>query len=173
VRLYRNEPGDICGLGDTGAFPDSKSAKARTGSTIPMNESNFDFEPQVSTKIALAAEGSCVSDDLTMCLLNNRFQVKVDWENQRNGNTGVGTVVPISDTTGSFWFFNDENLELVVKVLDGTPVNGKFWFFYGALSDVIYTITVTDTEAEEVKQYVNPAGNICGLGDTTAFPLEP
>ena len=54
-------------------------------------------------------------------------------------------------------------------MLDGVPINGKFWVFYGALSDVVYTITVTDTETGAVNQYVNEAGNICGLGDTSAF----
>ena len=58
----------------------------------------------------------------------------------------------------------------MIKVLDGRGSNGKFWFFYGALSDVEYTIKVTDTATGLERTYTNAAGNICGQGDINAFP---
>jgi hypothetical protein len=61
------------------------------------------------------------------------------------------------------------NLELAVKVVDGTAVNGHNWFFYGALSDVAYTLTVTDTVSGVSKTYRNPQGQLCGSGDTATF----
>ena len=64
--------------------------------------------------------------------------------------------MPLTGDTGAFWFFDAANIELVVKVLDGRPVNGNFWLFYGALSNVEYTLTVTDTETGAVKTYSNP-----------------
>jgi hypothetical protein len=57
----------------------------------------------------------------------------------------------------------------VVKVLDARVVNGHVWVFYGALTDVEYTLTVTDTVTGESKEYTNPPGNICGEADVTAF----
>ena len=57
----------------------------------------------------------------------------------------------------------------MVKILDGTTVNGHFWVFYGALSDVEYTLRVTDTMTGAVRTYTNPPGSICGRADTTAF----
>jgi hypothetical protein len=57
-----------------------------------------------------------------------------------------------------------------VKALDGRGNNGMFWFFYGALSDVEYTIRVTDMVTQQVRSYSNAAGNICGVGDINAFP---
>ncbi len=71
--------------------------------------------------------------------------------------------------SGFFWFFNPANIELVVKSLDGRTLNGNFWFFYGALSDIEYTIRVTDTSSGLVHNYSNAAGNICGVGDINAF----
>ena len=56
-----------------------------------------------------------------------------------------------------------------MKALDGRANNGKFWFFYGALSDVEYTIRVTDTVSGLVHSYNNAGGNICGVGDINAF----
>jgi len=57
----------------------------------------------------------------------------------------------------------------VVKVLDATSFTGKFWVFYGALTDVEYTITVTDTLRGIERQYHSAAYQICGDADTAAF----
>ena len=56
-----------------------------------------------------------------------------------------------------------------MKVLDARPVNGDFWVFYGALSNVAYTLTVTDSLSGVVRIYTNPAGAFASVGDTTAF----
>ena len=71
--------------------------------------------------------------------------------------------------TGYFWFFGPENVEVVLKVLDGRPLNDRFWVFYGALSSVQYTLTVTDTETGQVKRYENPSGRLASVADTGAF----
>jgi hypothetical protein len=82
---------------------------------------------------------------------------------------GLGTVVSEGDQTGAFWFFDPANLELLVKVIDGRALTGHFWFFYGALSNVEYWVTVTDTATGASKRYHNPPGDICGVGDTAAL----
>lgn len=40
---------------------------------------------------------------------------------------------------------------------------------YGALTNVEYTITVTDTETGAVKTYFNPQGQLASRADTSAF----
>ena len=57
----------------------------------------------------------------------------------------------------------------MAKVLDGQGLNGKFWFFYGALSNVEYTLTVTDTQTGVVKTYKNGSGQFASVADTGAF----
>src|SRR5882724_8363257 len=52
---------------------------------------------------------------------------------------------------------------------DGTALNGHNWFFYGALSDVAYTILVTDTVRGTRKTSRNPQGTLCGGADTATF----
>ncbi len=64
------------------------------------------------------------------------------------------------------------NIELVVKVLDGRAINGYYWVFYGALSDVEYTITVTDSTTGRQRIYKNPQGTLGSVGDIKAF-AEP
>jgi hypothetical protein len=106
---------------------------------------------------------------VALCLNGNRFRVEVTWRVPSLGTGGSGAAVHLSDDTGYFWFFSSGNVELVVKALDGRPVNGFFWIFYGALSDVEYTITVTDTVTGAVKTYFNPQGHLASAADTAAF----
>ena len=96
-----------------------------------------------------------------------RFRVQVNWQSPTG--SGVGNAVTMSADTGHFWFFNAANVELVVKVLDARAVNGKFWVFYGALSDVQYTIHGDSTATGAVKTYNNTQGNLASVADTAAF----
>jgi hypothetical protein len=173
VKLYRNVPGNICGVGDTGAFPQSGAATASTtveGSSLRALGGLTQEGLAVVGEPLLTPRAACVPGPLVLCVLDGRFQVEVTWRNHRTGQTGVGSAIPFSDQSGFFWFFNAANIELVVKALDGRGGNGMFWFFYGALSDVEYTIRVTDTVTQQVRSYNNAGGNICGVGDINAFP---
>ncbi|MCP4659428.1 MAG: DUF11 domain-containing protein [bacterium] len=112
----------------------------------------------------------CTPGAKALCLSDGRFRVEVTWRNQHGGGVeGPGRAVAGTDDSGYFWFFDADNLELAVKLLDGRGVNGWYWFFYGGLSDVEYWITVTDTETGESRNYHNPPGEICGGADVRAF----
>jgi photosystem II stability/assembly factor-like uncharacterized protein len=111
---------------------------------------------------------SCLSDARTLCLNGQRFRATVTWRSA-GGPVGNGQAFPVTDNTGAFWFFDPTNLELVVKVLDGRSVNGKFWVFYGSLTSVEFTLTVTDTLTDSVKTYFNPQGQMASFADTWAF----
>jgi hypothetical protein len=152
-KTYHNEPGNLCGLGDVSAFPAPSSSAPKSFAASP---------PPRPVTGSLCAPG-------TLCLSGGRFQVEVTWKT--GDDEAAGTPVPFTgtDESGLFWFFSEDNKELVVKIVDGRSVNGKFWFFYGALSDVEYQIRVTDTANEATKVYNNPRGNLCGKGDTEAF----
>ncbi|HEX2641862.1 MAG TPA: fibronectin type III domain-containing protein [Thermoanaerobaculia bacterium] len=150
---YHNPQGNFCGKADVRSLPGSAVA--------PVNAIELGDAPNFTP----ATGAACAPG--TLCLLGGRFQVEVTWQN--GGNSGVGTPVALSDQSGMFWFFNSSNIELVTKVIDGTSLNHKFWFFYGALSDVAYQIRVTDTTTGTVKTYNNAQGNLCGKADTTAF----
>jgi hypothetical protein len=93
----------------------------------------------------------------------------VAWRAVNIGTSGTGQAVPVTGDTGAFWFFSSNNLELVIKVVDGRAFNGYYWVFYGALSNVEYTITVTDTVSGGVRTYFNPQGTLASVADTAAF----
>ncbi len=112
----------------------------------------------------------CVPDNHTLCLGDGgRFRATINWEDYVGG-TGVGTVAALAtQDTGSFWFFDPTNIEMVVKALDGRQNNGRLWIFFGSLTNVAFEMTVTDTETSLVKVYSNQLENSASVGDTTAF----
>jgi len=113
---------------------------------------------------------SCGGDENALCLRDDRFRVEVEWKNQHAGGVeGEGMPITGPDESGYFWFFDDGSVDLIVKILDGRPLNGRFWVFYGALSDVEYRVTVTDTVTGAQATYHNPPGELCGLGDINAL----
>ncbi len=163
-RTYHNAPGQICGRGDTVAFP----APATAGDAWLSAAS-----PEPAAPASADGATDCGGDDRSLCLADGRFRVRVEWVNQHpGGGSGVGRVRPEAfggGTTGFFWFFDRSNVELVTKVIDGRALNGHFWFFFGALSDVAYDIHVRDTVSGQERTYHNQPGEICGRGDTAAF----
>jgi hypothetical protein len=161
-RTYYNPPFDGCGEFDTTGIPTEEIPAASAGPALV-------FPNPVRAEGAAAT--TC-SDDDTLCLLGDRFQLEVDWRTAQ-GDSGVGHVVPGSDQTGYFWFFDESNIELVVKMIDARALDGRFWVFFGSLSNVEYTLTVTDTQASVIEQktYLNTQGNQCGQFDTAAFPV--
>lgn len=108
----------------------------------------------------------------SLCLQGQRFRVEAAWQ-AGTGASGPGTPRPLTADTGTFWFFAPENLELVVKLLDGCALNGRYWVFASGLTDVAVTLRVTDTRTGAVRTYANPQGTpYMPVQDTSAFLCE-
>jgi hypothetical protein len=127
---------------------------------------NYTLAVNGTAVASVSAPATCTAGSV-LCLNANRFRAEVTFK--ANGATGIGQAANLSGDTGSFWFFDPANVELVVKVLDGRGLNGHFWVFFGALTNLEYTLTVTDTATGAVKNYHNPAGRFASAGDTSAF----
>jgi len=139
---------------------------------------DFCLDP-VSGRLAAATYGRglwelespppCQPDATTLCLNNNRFEVKAAWTTTTS--TGVGQARPLTADTGYFWFFDPANVEAVIKVINGCGVNQSFWTFAGGLTDVQAVLTVRDTLTGGVKTYTNPQGRAFQpIQDVDAFP---
>ncbi|HVT56903.1 MAG TPA: hypothetical protein VHR45_00760 [Thermoanaerobaculia bacterium] len=112
---------------------------------------------------------ACTPGATALCLLNSRFRVESTW--QTNQGSGQGQAVTLTSDTGYFWFFAEANVEFILKVLDGTPLNQHFWVFAGGLTNVKVVITVTDTQTGAMKTYTNPQDTAFQpIQDTGAFP---
>jgi uncharacterized protein YegP (UPF0339 family) len=167
VRTYYNPRGNLCGRGDTSAFPTDETNTSSGSQAVHVEGiSSRPREGEVASR--KGAVGPCQGGTSSLCLLGGRFEVAVSWRTN-SGTAGQGVAISSTDESGFFWFFDSRNIELAVKILDGTTVNGEFWVFYGALSDVDYSVNVRDTLTGTTKSYHNASGNICGSADTSAF----
>lgn len=151
VKAYQNTTGECGGIDNAGFLP----------AFAPLTEAGsggLRSQPLAAT--------ACRADRDTLCLLNNRFAVEIDWRNQRNGQSGKAGATALSKITGTFFFSDAGNVEVMAKLVD---LGDRLGFFYGSLSDFEYTIRVTDTSTGTVKTYTNPAGKVCGGIDDRAF----
>ncbi|HWM93610.1 MAG TPA: hypothetical protein VN493_22830 [Thermoanaerobaculia bacterium] len=143
----------------------------------------FDFgvpqgeRPYLERKTLIVHEaGSCAPSGTALCLQDGRFRVEVDWEDFK-GNTGKGRAIPLAgrDDSGLFWYFDEENIELTVKILNGCGIGpGHWWVFLSSGSTVEHTVTVTDTATGRTQTYKNGLGESAPLiSDTSAFSCTP
>jgi hypothetical protein len=106
----------------------------------------------------LRPEGSgadeCAGGETTLCLHDGRFSVTVDWRSSPT-TAGEGFAFARTAEAGEFAFFEPENLELLVKVLQACEVNGHYWVFAAAATDLEYVIKVTDHESGATRTYFN------------------
>lgn len=114
----------------------------------------------------------CSNSSTTLCL-HGRFEASVRW--RTTSNTGVGRLTPlVSNQSGVFWFFNPTNWELMVKVLNGCPVNDRWWMFSAATTNVFYRLTVLDRHAGVQRIWFNYQGPPApAVTDTAAFDTCP
>jgi CSLREA domain-containing protein len=117
---------------------------------------------------AFEATSACVAGGNTLCLQEGRFKVTATWAT--GAASGQAGAVTLTSDTGYFWFFDPANVEVTVKVLNGCPVNNRFWVFLSGLTNVRVDVTVTDTQTGQIKTYTNPNGRVFRAQlDTTAF----
>jgi hypothetical protein len=90
------------------------------------------------------------------------------------GQTGEGQAVSETSDTGMFWFFSENNLEVIVKVVNGCVFNQRYWVFLSGLTNVAVTVRVTDTQTGILHSYTNPQ-NVAfqPIQDTAAFATCP
>lgn len=137
------------------------------------------FDPAETGAYTLSVTGCsggtpsvCTPGPTTLCLSGGRFRVESVWR-KPDGTTGAGMAGALTPDTGHFWFFNPENIEMIVKVLNVCGSN-RFWVFAGGLTNVSVTVTVTDTRTGAVRTYVNPQSTAFQpIQDTSAFATCP
>jgi hypothetical protein len=177
VQTYHNAYGTQASIQDTSAFsiyappPEQSTVHEIQGAASPFDPADL-VRAELGMRSAAPApeaQTACTPDAQTLCLNASRFKVQVAWDVPPQGTSGVGTAGALTGDTGTFWFFSSNNLELIIKVLDARAINNHFWVFYGSLSNVEYTITITDTVTGAVRAYHNPYQNVASFSDTSAF----
>jgi hypothetical protein len=113
----------------------------------------------------------CNPSPTVLCLQGRRMRVQTTW--RTGADSGQGRMRGITNDTGAFWFFDPQNVEVLVKVLDACSLDQRFWVFASGLTDVGVTVTITDTVSGQTKTYENPRRNPFRLiQDLAAFPCS-
>lgn len=108
-------------------------------------------------------------------LQNGKFRVQVEWSAPGGALHGDAIAVPLSDEAGHLWFFQGSNPEILVKILDGRPVNGHWWVFISSNTNLEFTVHVEifpdiiTPPGVFLQTYVSPAGANKNFIDTETF----
>jgi streptogramin lyase len=109
---------------------------------------------------------SCSTHGSTLCI-SDRFVATVTFNS--GTQSGNGTAIDLTSLGvtqgGMFWFFGQDNPEMLIKVLNGCGVNNEYWIFYAATTNVGFNVTVTDIQSGNKKTYSNTIG-------TAAVPVQ-
>ncbi|HXO41055.1 MAG TPA: hypothetical protein VN999_06395, partial [Thermoanaerobaculia bacterium] len=72
------------------------------------------------------------------------------------------------------WFFSSDNVEVLVKMMNGCVLDSSYWVFAGGLTNANVVITVTDAKTGAMKQFHNPQGTpFQPIQDTSALAVCP
>jgi hypothetical protein len=110
-------------------------------------------------------------------LLAGRFFVQVAYKNQfDNGKEGKLLGCSLFSTalseTAVFTFGDPKVVELLVRVSDARPFENHIHIFLGGLSDVEFSVVVTDSLTGIVHEYRKPANQLIGVIDRSTFPAS-
>jgi hypothetical protein len=121
-----------------------------------------------------APAAACEANATTLCLNNGRFEVTVEFRTEPGGELKRGRVQREGLDSGAVWFFEPDNLEMLVKVLNACTINNHFWFYSAAATDVEILVTVVDTLRNVTKTYTKVLGPPApAITDTQAFATCP
>ena len=157
-------------------FGDDSAEGNETIGLVLENVAGADLDPELADSLLQLLDENgdtslCQTDDETHCLLGGRFRVQVSWADFE-GHLGRGHVRHLGDQAGLFWFFREDNVEMLVKMVDGCGLttSPSYRLFVAATTSVDYTLTVTDTVTGLTNQYSNPLGSAAEpVQDTFSF----
>ena len=74
-----------------------------------------------------------------------------------------------SSEAGLLWFFNRDNAEVLIKVLNGCGINGHRWVFVAPVTDVAFNLYVVDSEGRTWPHHNRQGQTAEARSDTFAF----
>ena len=140
-------------INDTSAFPCGRSAakaadsrQAAGGPAVPAAP-GYDEPPVAGIVAARDAADTRDYGCQNFCLNNWRFSVSASFAGPCDDCiTGAGDVPTygLGDSGMLISFFEPDNPEVLLKVVDGCAVNGHWWVFGSAATDLEYGVTIQD-----------------------------
>ncbi|MYA08270.1 MAG: hypothetical protein F4060_09550 [Holophagales bacterium] len=112
----------------------------------------------------------CVPE--TSPLVFDGYNVRMCYE------TGGGTVgeakagIWASGESGLLWFFNRDNAEVLVKVLNGCHINNHRWVYVAPVTDLAFNLYVVDSQGRTWSHHNRQGDTASTRSDNEAFPCN-
>lgn len=103
------------------------------------------------------------------------YTVSMCVEYEREGETVQADAVDYgleSRESGLLYFFERDNSEVLIKVLDGCAINNHRWVFVAPVTTLAFNLRVDETATGESWEHKNPRGGLTATtkSDVEAFP---
>jgi PKD repeat protein len=162
------------GDGSTAASPNPVHAFANPGE-YPVTLTVTTSHGSATSNQILAVTAS----ETLRIISSHPFDVTLSATDPRTGKAGQGQVISQNDIYGIFSIpditGNADNPEIIVKMVDASGIGQSYWVFYGALTDLNYSLSVREVATGNTKTYHNAqvGSTVCGQFDTSGFDVQP
>lgn len=131
------------------------------------------LEPGIVGQFQVTPVDFAAPEASKLYLFDDRFEVSATYVDNR-GLRQVATPFSIGRRAGWFSFRNpqQQNPELVVKMLDGRALTGSHWIFIASLSSLEFQVVVRDRLLGEERVFENPRGRLQSFVDLRPFPQK-
>jgi len=135
----------------------------------------------ISSSVSVA-QSDCAPSATTACLVQDRFEVTIEFDTAGaafvpsavGSISGNAEIAFRTEDTAAFSFYESEQMDVLVKVLNGCPINDRFWVLAAGATDTEVRLSVTDTETGQSAEYVSVGGQpFAPIADTSAFATCP
>ena len=138
----------------------------------PDPEPEPEPDPEPNPNPTAPGEYSPCQPDSAALRFDGGYEVRLCYETQAGvigrGRSGIWA----STEAGLLWFFNRDNAEVLIKVLDGCQLNGHRWVFVAPVTDLAFNLEIRDSRGRVWKQRNRQGQTAEARGDTSAFTCD-
>ena len=110
--------------------------------------------------------------EMASLVFDGGFKVAVCYETA-SGEVGEGKAgIWASGESGLLWFFNRDNAEVLVKVLNGCHLTGHRWVYAAPVTDLAFNLYVQDADGNNWSHHNRLGETAASRSDNFAFPCN-
>jgi len=133
-------------------------------------------ELPVSVAQPIGAGGEADCEPQPVATLEGGYTVNMCVEHVREGETVVEEVKDYgleSNQSAILYFFDRDNAEVLIKVLDGCKINGHRWVFVAPVTTLAYNLSIVPPDGSEPWTHKNALNRTAAAASNiTAFPCS-
>ena len=153
---------------DTAGFVCAEDDGARPATATGMQPEIVTGQAAVRSPI-LRGEYTDCRPTTTPLVFDGGYQVSLCYETAQGAVGEARAGIWSSNQSGLLWFFDRDNAEVLVKVLDGCSQNGRRWVFVAPVTDVAFNLHVTSSSGRQWTHRNRLGETATTRSDTAAF----